>query len=500
MTITLGQANVSNAPISMGLHTPTVDTVELRSDLIARLAARMNEMPNEVIRQLLSPQVSRLPGTATDCLVPLVGELVNAASTNEPRDSRLSEERELAISTSLSVALRWMHTIEPYIGSPLSLKIILKSLMPLYLSAGQGHVGTSFVETFSLIRVTCMIPELDRLTNSNELALWLAEQSGSNIDPFESIPRSFRVGLALMANTFWKEVAAKSNGAGSQPKKLVDCTSLTEAKHKAWWSLAGQLCNQRAQITIPADLSVGVIAWEKLLDHWKRVTRVLSAEDAFATNSVGNSTFQSTSADDRGETQRRSAAPANVENSPNSTKSFEANSEKDSKLANDHRFIEIRSARDPHLSSNLDQVLQQTRNDQGILSLMVVKKLGADVGAVSVALQNWQSTFIEYMDTHGEAANVRGFLSDEGELTLVFQDVDRAELAQWIRESFAKFNTANTDGAIATPSAQPLVAGVAMVNAPSRSFKIDQLIQAAWRCIEGASTQGAGAIKTIEVY
>ncbi len=500
MTITLGSANISNPTLSTGLRTPAPDTVELRSELVARLAARMNEMPSEVVRQLLSPHASRLPDTPTDRLVPLVGELVKAASTNEPRDSRLTEERELTLSTSLSVALRWMYCMEPYLGSPMSLKLILKSLMPLYLSAGQGRVGTSFVETFSLIRVTCMIPELDRLTNGNELTLWLAEHSGSNTDPFESIPKSFRVGLALMANTFWSEVAAKSHEGGSQPKKLVDCTNLTEAKHKAWWSLAGQLCNQRAQITIPADLSVGVIAWERLLDHWQRIARTLSAEDSETSDSIFNSTSNKTQDDDKGEPYKKSTAPSIAGNSHSNTKSIEAENEMDSKLAMDHRFIEIRSARDPQLSSNLDQLLQATRKDQGILSFMVVKKLGAEVAPISVALQNWQSSFIEYMDSHGEAANVRGFISDEGELTLVFQDVDRAELAQWIRESFAKFNTANTDGSIATPSAQPLVAGVAMVNAPSRSFKIDQLIQAAWRCIEGASTQGAGAIKTIEVY
>jgi hypothetical protein len=39
-----------------------------------------------------------------------------------------------------------------------------------------------------------------------------------------------------------------------------------------------------------------------------------------------------------------------------------------------------------------------------------------------------------------------------------------------------------------------------MVNAPSRSFQLDQLIEAAWRCRDGAAIQGANAVKTIEVY
>ena len=104
------------------------------------------------------------------------------------------------------------------------------------------------------------------------------------------------------------------------------------------------------------------------------------------------------------------------------------------------------------------------------------------------------------MDARGESANVRGFISDDGELSLVFPDVERSELAQWIRESFAKFGQNQKDSKLATSVAVPLVAGVASVNAPSRSFKIEQLIQSAWRCLDGASTQGAGAVKTIEVY
>lgn len=498
MTSTLNSSSISSSII--GLVAPSVESIELRSELVARMAARMNEMPNDVVRQLLSPHASRLPGSPTDRLVPLIGELVQASSTNEPMDLRLSEERELAISTGLSVAMRWLHSMERQVGAPLTLRIILKSLMPLYLAAGQGRVGTSFVDTFSLIRVTCMVPELDRLTHANELALWLAEQSGGNNDPLESIPKSFRISLPLMANKFWSEIASKSNGGVSQPKKLVDSNSLTVAKHKAWWSLAGQLCNQRAQITIPAELSVGFVAWEKLLDHWQRVSQALSAGTTATEEVITNPPRPNSREEDLIENKKRTEDSKRSETTLLKKKMIAVKDEKDPKLADDHRFVEIRSVRDPQLSSSLDQLLHQSRNDQGTLSLMVVKKLGVEAAANSQSLQNWQSSFIEYMDTHGEAANVRGFVSDEGELTLVFQDVDRAELAQWIRESFGTFNTASSDASIATPTAQPLVAGVAMVNAPSRSFKIDQLIQAAWRCLEGASTQGSGAIKTIEVY
>ena len=475
-----------------------VDSIELRSETLAKLAARMTEIPKDVIRQVVAPTSSRTSRCAIDPLVSLITELIHASNTNEPQTNGALVERDLAIGCSLAVSLRWLYRSEQVLGGPLTLRIILKAMMPLYLSAGQGRVGSGIVDTFSLVRTSCMIAELDRLTSENELAEWLSEVSRLNIDPMESIPKSFRIALPIVANVFWKEVAAKSSGVEKGSIKLSDLTTLTADKHGAWWSLAGQLCNQRAQITIPATLAVGVIVWEKLLDHWQRVAKSLAEEEGC--DASNNATLAATR---NLASPEKTVVPSDEQNeAEHAASNYQSNqqSKQQSKLVNDHRFIEIRSSRDPQLSSNLDHLLQQIRNEQGTLSLIVVKKLGANVSPASIASQNWQSSFIEYMDMHGEATNVRGFLSDEGELTLVFQDIDRAELSQWIRESFALFNAINPDSTLATPVAQPLVAGVAMVSAPSKSFKIDQLIQAACRCLDGATTQGAGTVKTIEVY
>jgi len=229
-----------------------------------------------------------------------------------------------------------------------------------------------------------------------------------------------------------------------------------------------------------------VIAWEKLLDHWQRLSRTIigqTDDSNIAEKSVASGPADSSQID----TTRKQV-------------SGETKKPEENRIANDHRFVEIRSGRDPQLSSNLDQILQHCKNEQGTMALIVTKRLANDGENHGQGFENWQSRFIELMDAHGEATNVRGFISGDGELSLVFQGVDRAELGQWIRDSFAKINLANEDSSVATAVALPLVAGVAMVNAPSRSFKIDQLIQSAWRCLDGASKQGAGAVKTIEVY
>ncbi len=488
MTSALATPTTSNPA-----YKPSVDSMEFRSETIAKLASRMSEIPTDTIRQMLSPHKSRLHETAVDPLVPLMTELLKATCANEPEASNETEERDRAISSGLAVALRWLYENEPVVGERLNARLILKTLMPLYLSAGQGRMGSGIAETFSLIRTTCMIAELNRLTTGSELAEWLQEDCRASIDPFESIPKAFRIDLSRMSKMFWTNVRAKPVGSNGDAPKITDPTTLASEKHKAWWSLAGQLISQRAQITVPAELAIGVIAWKKLSDHWLTVSKTLAGKSSATAALAGAADSDS---EDSVVAITSSIKAAKAE--PSSTKTLPAKENQKCHIGNDNRFVEIRSARDPQLKSNLDHLLQQCRNESGTLSLIVVKKLA--MGADSTSLQNWQATFIKYMDTHGEASNVRGFVSDEGELSLVFQDVEKTELAQWIRDSFAKFNNTNANATLATSVTQPLVAGVATVNAPSRSFKIDQLIQAAWRCLEGASTQGAGAVKTIEVY
>jgi hypothetical protein len=91
-------------------------------------------------------------------------------------------------------------------------------------------------------------------------------------------------------------------------------------------------------------------------------------------------------------------------------------------------------------------------------------------------------------------------VTDAGELALIFYDVDRSDISHWLRESFSQLRSGNSNSTIHSEASELLIAGVAMVSAPSRSFQLEQLIDAAWRCRDGAAIQGANAVKTIEVY
>jgi uncharacterized protein YutE (UPF0331/DUF86 family) len=168
----------------------------------------------------------------------------------------------------------------------------------------------------------------------------------------------------------------------------------------------------------------------------------------------------------------------------------------------DDRLIEIECCEDPKLTDSLETFLQQVRQEQSSLSLVVVKRLNrpSDSETANTTIDHWQSLFLDCLISESETRELKAFTTVRGELVLVYTDIDRTDLSFWIRESFAKMNAASERWSMTQTDAEPIVAGIAMANGPSRSFRINQLIDGAWRCMEGAEIQGIHAVKTIQVY
>lgn len=169
-------------------------------------------------------------------------------------------------------------------------------------------------------------------------------------------------------------------------------------------------------------------------------------------------------------------------------------------------IIELRSANDPQLATRLDAQLIRCRDTQGSLALAVVKQVKSSEKhsgsqGIHPGLLDWQSYLIDELTEATDNRLARGFVTGNGELALIVEDTDRNELTQIIREAVDKMTrvAALTVDMIERPSIA-LASGIACVTSPSKSFKIDQLVQAAWRCLTAAESQGAGAVKSIEVY
>ena len=476
---------VLGVPVLAGSDTPSgnSESCEFRSDILAYAAARTTVLPKDCVRFLVdipapSPAGSQQILNAKDsvCTIEdLITELLSSSLVNDNIQSHTGVHYQ-RISAGLTDLIKNLYLLKESYGVNHSRRVLLRPLIPIYLSAGQGKLGTGLGDTLSLFRSTLAVAELNRLVDSSDLTEWFTSLSCQD-DPLAHLESVFNISTGRFAKRFWHSAFQSQNEGITMSKRAIETLAIDVSKDKraeGWWSLACQISDQNQKIRVPSELAVGLVDWNRLLDHWHRLEVALAGGLAF----------------DKREGLDHKEPSQLKEN---------AVIRKVTKL-DDRRFVEIRSVNDPELSSNLEKLLTQARSNQTELTLLVVKCLEAKQQAPSTAIQTWQSKFIHCIDAFGSTANARGFVSDEGDLSLVYEDVQRSEVAHWIRESFSKLKETDQDAQLAVASAVPLVAGVASVIAPSRSFKIEQLIQSALRCLDGASKQGAGAVKTIEVY
>lgn len=459
------------------------ETCEFRSDALGYAAARTTKLAKECVNFILEVP-GRLPvgnspkpdAKRTLCVIEaLMNELLSSSMVNDP-DQAYNTGPCQQIGAGLSRLVKNLYSIHESFGVLHSRRVLLRPLIPIYLSAGEGKLGTGLSDTLSLFRSTIAVAELNRLLESSDLTEWFLTKS-SQEDPFPHLENTFNISTNRLAKRFWHSTFQSRNEGVAISKRAIEALAIDTSKDKraaGWWSLACQFSEQNQKIRVPAEVAVGLVDWNRLLDHWHRLELALAGGLP--------------SSDHDGLPQKDLLPTAETSVKPKVTK------------LNDRRFVEIRSVNDPELSSNLEKILTQARSNQTELSFLVVKCLESQQPTSPSAIQGWQSKFIHCIDEFGLAANARGFVSDEGDLSLVYEDVERSEVARWIRESFSKLQETDPEAKLAVASAIPLVAGVASVIAPSRSFKIEQLIQSAVRCLDGATKQGAGAIKTIEVY
>lgn len=460
-----------------------VESCEFRSDALGYAAARTSKLAKECVNFLMEVPGQLPAGTAptpdtrnSKCVIEaMMNELLSSSMVNELDQAHNSIPYQQA-SAGLSRLVKNLYSIQESFGVLHSRRILLRPLIPIYLSAGQGKLGTGLSDTLSLFRSTIAIAELNRLLGSSDLAEWFLTKS-SHDDPFPHLENVFNISTSRLAKRFWHSTFQSVNEGVAISKRAIEALAIDTSKDKraaGWWSLACQISDQNQKIRVPAEVAVGLVDWNRLLDHWHRLELALAGGLP--------------SSDRDGLPPKDSQPTAETSVKPKVTK------------LDDRRFVEIRSVNDPELSSNLEKILTQARSNQSELSFLVVKCLESQQPTSPSAIQGWQSKFIHCIDEFGLTANARGFVSDEGDLSLVYEDVERSEVARWIRESFSKLQETDPEAKLAVASAVPLVAGIASVIAPSRSFKIEQLIQSAVRCLDGATKQGVGAIKTIEVY
>jgi hypothetical protein len=172
-------------------------------------------------------------------------------------------------------------------------------------------------------------------------------------------------------------------------------------------------------------------------------------------------------------------------------------------LKSNSQGCDIRSANDPQLAKLLEQLIDDCRAAQGMLSLLRIRAVSNETGEVIQngvsKLLEWQAIAYKTLKLSCTSPFGAAFLNSDGDFSIVFQDLDRIQTSRLVRSTILpqEFNVAKSSR---TSERCGIVCGVATVSRPSRAFLFDQLAEAAERCLQGAMLQGCGSIKSLEVF
>lgn len=328
----------------------------------------------------------------------------------------------------------------------------LYSMMPVYLSLDRRDPTDALQKSIALARESVALVDLDRVLEA-ELFELLTEPAFVDNPPCVALDEALKIridGIVLRLDER-ANLATKSRSASVHLRPIKEYC-------EGYWSIVKQWKEKAAHIRIPPKLSIGAIAWPKVTEHWARLSHALLDVSEVV------------------------EAPTLVD-----------------------EFVEIRSSNDPQLSETLDSHLQRCRSDHGSMALVVVQLVSQDEpksnASNSNRLPDWQRVVIEELRKATDGSASRGFICQAGELALIVDGLERNEVTAVLREvlEVACKPSQVVSKMIETPDL-PLVCGVACVTSPSKGFKIDHLTNSAWRCLEAAKTQGAGAVKSLEVF
>lgn len=452
--------------------------VDSRSLLMSQHLANRSTLSQEIVQAFVDPLSFQHRGSEITAIVPLVVELLDPQVLHHSYSNSVRFDQHQQLVQGVATALQWLHQSSEWCKHTCFSMLTLHSLLPIYLTSTRDSWEKSLGLSLHLLRKTACLSQWCKALEDPCIFDWLHHQERLLIHPQISMERSFCLSLPKMNHAFWEW-----HDKGFSVRALNTTATEDSIRDSAYWSIALQLSRREAKPTSPPDLKIGEVSWEKILRHWEKLNDSLSKTVSRRPSPV---------LDLANAMQAKAAPPQTTTNYPMSSP----------RCNSDDRLIEIECCEDPKLTDSLETFLQQVRQEQSSLSLVVVKRLNrpSDSETANTTIDHWQSRFLDCLISESETRELKAFTTVRGELVLVYTDIDRTDLSFWIRESFAKMNAASERWSMTQTDAEPIVAGIAMANGPSRSFRINQLIDGAWRCMEGAEIQGIHAVKTIQVY
>lgn len=378
-------------------------------------------------------------------------QLINKACFSRSESTTSPSPVAKAFTFWLGSVLEWAWSCTSSWDSTIRQASLLKPLMPLYQACVFANPSDESIRANALARTRHLAMELvglvdlHRSLESVGFADWLNQRAE---DLTRSVQETFQINLFLITRAVQEQPTGTCE---TVQRPRFSEHPISDSEHALWWSLALQWSRAKTSFLVPRDWSDAEITWEPWLLHWKEISS-----------------------------------------------SFEGQS-----LDSQRRFVELRSFSDNTYAACLNRLLDNVRSEQGTLTLVTLRYLG-DISShpsATEAIAWWQTEYLQSLEFAIHAAAPEGFVRDSSELGLFFRDSDRTEMSQMVRDALANMQrTLVNQGVVEDGLPVPMIAGIASVDGPARSFRISQLLDAADRCLANAASQGPGTVKSIEVF
>lgn len=428
----------------------------------------------------------------TDELENLHDESV-ALSLSEIIQPNLSE-----VSTSVREGCRnadiWFSRICAYVaiesdqlGLSTGRRMLAMSLLPLYRSLATGRLQQAIQQSASRMGEALALIGLAQELGQEFVDL-LEKELQHEVSPHRVLFKNLKINLSLQSqlcsatvdhfhdNEFSEQYSAEILGS----ENLVPPPVPTWAQPDLLWNIAGELMAKRAEIVLPREWVDTPIPWTSISDHWNTLSHRLTVMQ------YGQTKDKSDIDCDWHVIDSLAGPPV--------------------KLV----LSEIHSTRDPVLVNVLSRQLIASRNEGVMLSLVAIKiepehpqnEPRLRSGAAKY-LSVWQQRLVNRIVEHPELQQPYGFVTREGHLVLCLLNLERNTTMAAVRESLSEvLDVEGTEGESlnCTPVHSRFYAGIGCVSSPTTGFAVETLIEATWRCLSAAQSQGNSSIKSIEVF
>ncbi len=528
-------------------HSDSGNTVRNRDNLLAQALMRHLGEWNRQIEFQFERDSSDSDRSKIDNMLGKVSEILCVArSDQKPGDQVHSKVAACEFTKHLFALSKQIdHALEKDAALPKqhARQILLMPILPLYLRSSSQSLATTLSHAMQIMWEHRIVLTLNHLLYG-DLVLAIEDAKLQHYTPIASAETVLNFELANVVSAMRRNMPFKQNTFESESRLIVDSSSapLTAKQREGYWTIASQWIQQREAISIPADLAVGAVSWTRLRNHWNELSACLldgvrsdqgndellgkqtEAEQMETIKINSNASVVSlksepaTVASDTVATNLDAANVASPDVAPKGDlSSVEMNTEtvkatntnaNESVLDSYPDIIEIRSSNDPELARNLDVHLQRCRERSGSLALVVVRcKTDAKSNSVLQAghqkgsLTSWQLDIISALQSSLEHRKMYGFHTTDGEIALIMEDVDRSEVTSLVRKVIEQEAVVDDhETRLLDQAGLPLYGGISCVHAPSKSFRLAQLTESAWRCLDASTRQPPGSVKSIEVY